>query len=294
LRQIQSADYATVNTLFTDAFDVKPPKEVEYIANLCATDPEGCLIAMVGGEAVGYACTHVSGSIGYIGTIAVANAHRGKGYGKALTEAVRDSLSARCDVVGLAVEPDLGRNLQLYSSSGFVATMPACFVWRQWKPEDLATPSDSVRSAAQLGGEINSVIERVRAWSDEVFSGLDFTQDLTHFARTYPERIWFDMEEGEPRGFLANEPLFRGDVWGCVRPGPGDLDCLDRLIDAVEAASTQSYEWFHFHSCFARILPVLQKRGYRITGHKTVMMLPGERTPWPASSDSILIRPWWT
>ncbi len=294
LRQIQPDDFQAVNALFSEAFDVSPPKDIAYIANLCVTDPEGCLLGTVGGEVVGYACTHRSGSIGYIGTIAVAKSQRGKGYGKKLTEAVRDSLVARCDVVGLAVEPDLGKNLQLYSASGFVPTMPACFVWRQWKPEVVATPPDSVQSAAQLGERVGSAIQGVRAWSNEVFPGLDLTTDLRHFAESYPDRLWFDMEDGAPRGFLANEPLFRGDVWGCVRPGPGDLDSLDRLVDAVEAASTQHYEWFHFHSCFDRILPLLQKRGYRITAHKTSMVLADQRTPWPTSSDSILIRPWWT
>ncbi len=294
LRQIQPEDYEVVNALFSEAFDVSPPHHVDYIKNLCVTDPEGCLIAMLQGEAVGYACTHRSGSIGYIGTIAVAKAQRGKGYGKLLTEVVRDSLAERCDVVGLAVEPDLGRNLQLYSACGFVPALPACFVWRQWEPESLTGASTALCSAAQLGPETEAVIQAVRAWSDEVHPGLDLTRDLMHFASTYPERLWFDFTDGGPRGFLAHEPLFRGDVWGCVRPGPGDLECLDRLIDAFEGAAAKSHEWVHFHSNFERILPRLQKRGYRITAHKTCMVLAGRRAAWPAASDSILIRPWWT
>ncbi|MEZ4654510.1 MAG: GNAT family N-acetyltransferase, partial [Candidatus Eisenbacteria bacterium] len=105
LRPIGESDFQTVLDIFVEAFSPSPVPPIEYIANLCHTEPEGCLLAERDGVPVGYAAAHRSGSIGYIGTVAVRNAHRGHGYGKLLTEAVRDYLQTRCRVVGLAVDP---------------------------------------------------------------------------------------------------------------------------------------------------------------------------------------------
>lgn len=293
LRQIRESDFPRVNEICSEAFGTSPSPPIEYVANLCHTEPEGCLVGTVAGEIVGYACSHRSGRVGYIGNLAVVATHRGKGYGKALTAAVRDHLVARCDIVGLAVEPDNGRNLGLYASCGFEPTLPSCFVGLRLSP-DRPTAAASIRTARQLGAEASTAIQQIRSWTDEILPGLDFTRDLDHFAQVYPERLLIAYVDDAPRGFLAYHDLFRGDPWCAVRPGPNDSDMLNTLVEAVEASESGDVMTFHFHTNFRRILQVLRNRGYEVLGHKTCMVLQGQAGVWPPASDSLFIRPWWS
>lgn len=294
LLQIQSSDLPAVRELFNQVFEVSPPQPLEYIVNLCHTEPESCLIGRVDGEPIGYACGHRSGRIGYIGTVAVAEPHRRKGYGRQLTTAVRDHLGLHCDVVGLSVEPNLGRNLELYASCDFEPSMPACMVWKQWTEEQTPTCPPTVHTALELGTQAAGTLQKLHGWMNEVFPGLDFRRDLDLFASKYPDRLWFHFEDGAPVGFLAYEPLFRGDVWGCVRPGPGEEAVLDSLVCAIESALPERHLWLHFHTTFQHILPTLRRRGYTVQSHKTNLVWSAQAGLWPLRSDAILIRPWWT
>ena len=196
--------------------------------------------------------------------------------------------------MGLAVEPNSSRNLNLYARCGFEATLPSCFVYRKLDPGRPRTAPDSIRTAGELGAPAAAAIGEIRGWTDEILPGLDFTRDLEHFARTYPERLWFHRQGGAVRGFLAYHQLFRGDAWGAVRPGAGDVEALEALVAAVEAAVPDEALWFHFHTGFRRLLMIFWNRGYRIVGHKTCMLLEGRAAGWPLESDALFLRPWWS
>ena len=294
LRQIQEADFERVNEIFSVAFGVTPTLPIEYIANLCRTDPEGCLVAAVAGEIVGYACSHRCGRIGYIGNLAVHPTYQGKGYGRALTTAVRDHLAALCDVVGLAVEPNIGRNLQLYASCGFVPTLPGCHIRKQLPPDRSRTIPTSIRTARQLGSQASTAIKQIRAWTDEVFPGLDFTIDLGHFAQAYPDDLLVHFVDEAPTGFLAYSDWFRSDPWGAVRPGSDDIATLNTLVAALEATVSDETLQFHFHTNFTRLENVFRSRGYQVQDHKTCMVLERQAGAWPQASESLFIRPWWS
>lgn len=294
LRRIQESDLPTVNEIFSEAFGVSPPRPLEYVANLCHTDPDGCLVGIVAGEVVGYAFSHHGGAVGYIGNLAVRQSARAKGYGKALTVAVRDHLAARCKVVGLAVDPKNGRNLELYTSCGFQATLPSCHVYKKLPPRSTLARAGSILTARELGSRAPDAIAQIRAWSGEVLAGLDLTRDLEHFARVYPERLWIAIVDGAVRGFLAYEEQFRGDPWGAVRPAPDDLVTLDALVETLEAAMPDDDLWFHLHTNFPRVLTVLRNRGYRVVGHTTCMVLQDRFDLWEPQSEALFIRPWWS
>lgn len=294
IRQIQEADLPRVNELYVEAFGVSPPPPIEYVANMWHTEPEGCLVATLADEIVGYAFSHRSGRLGYIGNLAVHASQRGEGYGKALTIAARDHLAARCDVVGLAVDANNGRNLGLYAACGFEPTLPGCFVETRVSPDVSRTTRASIQTAEQLGTDASAVIQQIGTWTGEVFSGLDFTRDLEHFARVYPQHLWIDTADDGPRGFLAYHELFRNDPWGAVRPGPDDEDTLTGLVEALEASLPGRILQVHFHTCFGRIAKTFRERGYRVLGHNTCMVFDGRADPWPHASESLFIRPWWS
>ncbi|MFT7668037.1 MAG: GNAT superfamily N-acetyltransferase [Planctomycetota bacterium] len=294
LRQISAADLPRVSAIFCEAFGVKDAPPIDYFANLCYTDPEGCLVGTVDGEIVGYACTHQSGSVGYMGTLAVSDSCRGMGYGKALTLATRDHLAANCEVVGLSVEPTIGRNLELYTACGFEPSLPACHVGKRLAESRTRAISQSIQTAQQLGANAESHIAKIGEWSAEVFPGLDMTRDLEFFVRNYPERLWIHADDKGVNGFLAYDENFRGDPWGMVRPGPNDLDVLTALIEAIEASTSNEILWFQLHTNFRRALRALRARGYRVADHKTCMVFEEQAGSWPSAPDSLLIRPWWT
>lgn len=294
LRQLQRSDLPRVREIFSEAFGVATPPPLEYFENLCHTEPEGCFVATVAGAVVGYACSHRSGRIGYLGNLAVASGQRGRGLGKAVTIAARDHLAARCDVVGLAVEPDSGRNLSLYAACGFTPTLPSACVGRFLRPDRDRTVPASIRTAAQLGPGVHAAIRYVATWTPEVVPGLDCTRDLEHFARAYPDQLSFAFEGDEARGFLAYHELFRGDPWCAVRPGPRDVEAFDALVDAVEASTPDDVMLFHFSTSFRRVQEVLSARGYRVNAHKTCLLLEGRDQAWPHASDALFMRPWWS
>ena len=182
----------------------------------------------------------------------------------------------------------------IYATCGFEPTWPSCFVGRHLLPDRARTVSASIRTARQLGDRTSTAIQQICSWTDEVFPGLDFTRDLEHFAQVYPDRLWIDHAEDAARGFLAYHDLFRGDPWGAVQPGPNDIDTLNALVEAVEASVSSDTLGFHFHTNFRRIPKVLRNRGYRIQDHKTCMVLQGQAGVWPPTSESLLMRPWWS
>lgn len=294
LRPIGEPDMQRVREIFVAAFEVPSPPPLEYISNLCCTEPEGCLVGLVDGAIVGYATSHRSGRIGYIGNLAVEPSHRRRGYARALTLAVRDHLMNECDVIGLSVEPNLGGNLELYSACGFDACLPSAQLWKQKSKVEGRELHESVRTAQQLASRWDTISGRLRAWQGELLPGLDFERDLALFAEKYPDRLWVHFEEEEPTGFLAYHSDFRGDLWGAVRPGALEHEALGRLLDAYEVSVDEDFLWVHVHTNFERLVSAIRARGYRLGAHKSCMVFSEQRSAWPHTSDALLIRPWWS
>ncbi|MEM7308345.1 MAG: GNAT family N-acetyltransferase [Planctomycetota bacterium] len=295
LRPVQESDFPAVERAFLAAFELTSPPDPDYVANLCYSHPAGCLVATDDrGEVVGYASSHRAGSVGYLGNLGVLPAHQGEGHGKALTVAARDQLAGCCEVVGLAVDPGRGRNLELYSSRGFVPTLPSAFVWKPLASDRSRGAVPAVRSARELGAEAADAVERVGAWLGELVPGLELGRDLERFVAAYPDRLWFELDGAEVRGFLAYEGSFRGDPFGAVRPGADEAQVFAGLVRAVEAAVDDEALVFHYHTCFGRLQPLFRELGYRTVGHKTNMVLGGRSAGWPVASEALLLRPWWS
>lgn len=285
---VKPTDYLRIEELFCEAFDAETPHP-DYVKNLGVNAPECAFVVRIDDDVVAYAFGHKAGSIGYIGTVAVTKEERGNGYGRALTCAVRDALAETCSVVGLAVEPNLGRNLELYTSCGFEPVLPSGFFYKKLEP---AQRPAQVTTFAELGPDSAAAIEQVASWSSEVLPGLDFTTDLTDFAARYADRVWLFQDEDGPRGVMAYEESFRGDMWGMVRPGPGDGECFQALVRAMEADLDEPHLILHLQTTFPRTIELVRALGYRTVAHKTCMIHAGGS--WPHQSEALFVRPWWT
>ena len=238
IRPIKEADYNLIQILFRKTFQIKSGVPPDYVANLCYSEPDGCFVGILDESAVGYICVHTAGSIGYIGNMAVDQSCQGRGYGQALVERAIEYLFPICDVIGLAVEPDLGKNQGFYWKCGFEDTLPSRHVIKH-----LNADRNSVRIQRNLRfgsdftlAEHEHLISSVRAWSQELIPGLDFSRDLAHFLKRYPSRILFYVDQGHPIGFLAYEDSFRTDPWGAVKSIENDNLIFQELILGSEVA----------------------------------------------------------
>ena len=52
IRQLRDLDHGRVNELFAQAFEVSPPPPIDYVANLCYSEPAGCFVGTVRDEVV--------------------------------------------------------------------------------------------------------------------------------------------------------------------------------------------------------------------------------------------------
>ena len=160
------------------------------------------------GTVVGTGVATINGPVGWIGTIWVAPAWRGKGLGRALTEAPIDAAEAAGCRTLVLVATEAGR--PLYERLGFEVqtwyrTMeatgyggPASPRVRAWRPDDLDAMSALDRRA----------------------TGEDRHHLLAAFASPTSTRVATD-EDGRPAGFVVRAP------WG------GGATIAPRLEDAM-------------------------------------------------------------
>ena len=230
IESMSSVRLDTLRRLHAEAFGGDWPS-AEYSRNLYAADSGGCFLALLDGEPVGYVCTHVNGSVGFLGPLGVLPHYRGRGYGGTLVQAGVDYLKARCDTVG----PETtfgGPAIGLYSRLGFRETARA-------REMGKALPRNGVPQALgptlRLGTDIVAkdaarVIAAVASWSADVYQGIDFSGDLALFLSAYWEHVVFHFDGDAVDGFYAHCAEFRGEPWFAVRPLPQNETVLRELV----------------------------------------------------------------
>lgn len=301
VRKADEADVMAVGHLMREGVNLQPGRtwpyadSADYIGNVVRNDPEGCFLGRVGDQPVGHIQTHVTGSVGFIGSVGVDRAHRGRGYGKTLVEVAVKHLQARCSVVGVAVPSAARAALNLFYNAGFRETLPARQI--EWGHRTAGNPS-SVSRRLRLGAQLHSdsfesVIADIRTWTDRIYSGLDFSNDIRFFLNTYPESILFYFENGRPRGFLAVHDDYLGaEVWGAVEPGEKDGKVMEALVR--EKTLFDSGGMFRFNTFCRRVTDVFLRCGGRILDDMTCMMLPPNRNAWLDQVSQALLLQCWT
>lgn len=295
VRRIAADDYELVGDIHRRAFGLPAGPSREYVENLCYSDPEGCLLALLRGEPVGYGCVHRAGSVGYLGPSGVLKEHRGRGIGKLLLDARARHLSSRCRIVGLETLPDQGGNIGRDLRAGFRETLPSREMVKIVR--DVDGPLD--RQAIVRGDELSATQRErfpalVRAWSDRLLGGLDLTRDLERFLSRYPQHVLFHLDAGRPVAFIAQHDAFRGDAWFGVEPADDDGLRLRHLLDAWEQAHAGREVSLHFHTHAARLTELLLARGYRVLRDMTCMLLRDREGELDGRTSALFARPWWS
>ena len=200
-----------------------------------AVDHPRCdvMVAEVDGTIVGTGVTTRNGAVGWIGTIWVASAWRGRGLGRDLTQATIDAAEAAGCRTLVLVATAAGR--PLYERLGFEV--------RSWyrtveAPGRLGVP----RAPDGRGGRGDRGGPRVRPYRtddlaslvrlDAAATGEDRAHLLAAFATPDTTRVVTGPAD-EPRGFLVRAPWGGGAT---IAPDPADaLALLDARRDAYPA-----------------------------------------------------------
>lgn len=119
LRRATIADAAAVSRILAAAFD-EPEREVRP---LITDDDDATLVVELDGKTVGTVRTSLHDGVGGVYGFAIDEAHRSRGIGRDVLHRVCEQLRADGAArVGLEVEVDNDRALELYTSTGFVPT----------------------------------------------------------------------------------------------------------------------------------------------------------------------------
>lgn len=266
-----------------------------YITNTMKNNPEGCFLGVVDDIPVGHVSTHILGRIGFVGGLGVDRKHRGRGYGEALLKTATEYLSDRCDVVGVTIPSHARGALNLFYKAGFRETFPARQMERgrhtQGNPKSV---SEHLKLGAELkADQFDYVIDEISKWTHQVYSGLDFSNDIRFFLDAYPEYILFYFDENKPRGFLAvHDDYLGGEVWGAIEPFVGDEAILEVLIR--EDVRIDLGGMFRFNTSCRRLTDVFVRCGFRILDDSTCMILPSRRGEWVERAESALLLQCWS
>lgn len=174
-------------------------------------------VAELGGEIVGTSVGTNNGAAGWIGAVFVAESQRGRGLGRALTQAAIDAVEAAGCRTLLLVATSAGR--PLYERMGFrldttYHTIEAAgatdggTTLGGWRPEDL--PSMATLDAAATGEDRRHLLEA--------------------FATVDSARVVRD-EAGDVRAFVVRAP------WGGGATVAPDSDDAVRILEARRAAA---------------------------------------------------------
>jgi predicted N-acetyltransferase YhbS len=138
IRPLLRQDLVPISRLIAEAFttgreedgyaDIHvPPCRIEMLEMYLSTTPPGCIVAQRGDTAVGVAFSHLYGTTGWIGPIAVAPQWQGRGVGTQITRHSVDFLmNSGCATIGLETMPRSSRNLGFYLKLGFVPQQLTC------------------------------------------------------------------------------------------------------------------------------------------------------------------------
>ncbi|MDZ7337726.1 MAG: GNAT family N-acetyltransferase [candidate division KSB1 bacterium] len=200
-----------------------PPCRVEMLDMYLSTSPPGCMVAERGGRLVGVAFSHVYGSTGWVGPVAVAPQAQGRGVGTELMRRTVEFLrGAGCTTIGLETMPRSYRNLGFYLKLGFLPQQLTCELVRP-VGEDTSPPASEayhVRMFSQEAGQgVWSFLGRAAELANVVAEGTDYAPLIRQTAafRFGETLLWEQDGQNLALAVVHTEPYFVGQKRNLAR-----------------------------------------------------------------------------
>jgi GNAT superfamily N-acetyltransferase len=191
--RIEDRDIPILNSVFSDAFTDRYRKDgmagvrVPYLNPAVwrfaiADAGEGAMLWRDDrGNVAAFNVTHLSGSEGWMGPLAVHPDFQGRGAGKTIVSAgIQWLRQERAAVIGLETMPRTMDNIGFYSSLGMLpghltltVTIDAAYAHRGAEP-----PSGSVRLGSFHSSDAEEKIAQCRDLAGRVLAGYDFTREI--------------------------------------------------------------------------------------------------------------------
>ena len=219
-----------------------PKRSEKLVESYMAIEPEGCLVAEVGGTIVGSAFCHVWGRVGWIGPLEVLPDNQNGGVGKALLSACERHLSERgCDVIGLETMSHLPKNLHFYLTSGYVPTSMVLIMEKRMLDNEVHTQFVEDVDASVLMAVLGDIARLGR----ELSPSLDYTEEARMAVERRMGRLFVSKRDGEVVGFAIlhtyqkDEEARYSSIKALIAdPGRSDqMEIFDALLDRCEQAS---------------------------------------------------------
>ncbi len=245
VRQIEAISFGAWWQQTTGQTSTLPPRTPGNVLSLLGKDPDGCFVAEVDGQVVGFIFSRTWGAVGWFGTFAVLPEHQGRGIGQRLIAASLDYLrQTDVRVIGLETMPESPNNLGLYLKAGFRARLITLLLTKSLNdaaPEvNLPCWSDvDVRTQERWIGEL-------REANGQIPPGFDYSKEVLSTAQHDQGETLVLTDDGSALGmstvWLLN-PREGGESERAIvqalvlHPAHTNIEAFRSLLTASEALS---------------------------------------------------------
>lgn len=204
-------------------------------------------VAVEAGAILGAGMASLWGSFAVLGPVMVHPEHWGRGIARRLTPALLE-LFERRDIrqTGLFTHPQSPKHLRLYESYGYWPHQLRAYLDK--KPAVIDGDPAVSKFSAVPPEQVTNALNACRHIANATFEGLDLTADIAAVAAQGLGETLL-LTEGERIAGFAVCHTGKGSEVGSqtflvklafIRPGPGAIDRLRRLLSSAEALATRA------------------------------------------------------
>ncbi|MBM4265626.1 MAG: GNAT family N-acetyltransferase [Deltaproteobacteria bacterium] len=259
IRRMTEADVPAADRIFRAAFGtflgLRDPSafagDTDYVGTRFRGEPEAAFVAEVDGEVVGSNLAIRRGSVAFFGPLSVDPTRWEGGFAKRLVAATVDVFDRWGTThAGLFTFSQSAKHVALYQKFGFWPdSLMAAMAYPMAKLAPIGASRDAGSFAllsAMEKGEAEDALAACRALAGSIHPGLDATREMELALRFGLGDVVLLQDGGSLRAFAlchcgAGSEAGSGACFAkfaLVRPGPGDAEAFDRLLDACVAMAT--------------------------------------------------------
>lgn len=271
------------------AFEREKARSTKNLIALRITDFEGCHVLLKDGSVIGYSFTKTLGKTGYIGPIAILSQNQGSGFGKILIQTSINYLKKKCDIIGLEVLPEKGRNIGFYYSLGFISVYPT-LIMKVKRPKFISRKYEVVELTSMDHKLQADFVKKIDEWSTLYLDGEKYGRDLKA-AIKLNGRIFVVTNGQSILGILSYCNTLMPHAWGVV-----NTDDYNAVYNDLVSCCLNSFEMNEItvavNSRYNLAVNMLNKNGGNVVRSINRMVLNNFAGDYGIESEKICFRPW--